>query len=299
MPITILVPQRTIHNTSVRFYKSTAAIQLYRHVLLHRLVGPTIDVLKQDFWTKLKKHLLPRIKVALASETQSRPDLSSSTVRETESLQPDSAAELNGIHFKSDRMYRHNIMRINYTTYDVRRAQDTINPNTDHKDIVLLSASAAQDDGSPNHQYVYARVLGIYHVNVIYTGPGLLDYRARRMEFLWVRWFANMNNEPVQSGWVRRQMDKLKFPPMQDVDSFGFVDPANVLRGAHLIPNFVVGLRHTDTVGISECARDSKDWKQYCVGRLVITNSSIASVNCISLLLALLTEIWLCGTIGV
>jgi hypothetical protein len=62
----------------------------------------------------------------------------------------------------------HNTMKINYTTYDVRRAQDTINPNTDRRDIVLLSP---EDADLPNHQYSYARVLGIYHVNAIYRDP--------------------------------------------------------------------------------------------------------------------------------
>jgi hypothetical protein len=199
-----------------------------------------------------------------------------------ESPQPDELTELDSIYFKGDRMYRHNIMRINYTTYDVRRAQDTINPNTDHNTIMLLSASA-QDDDSLSHQYVYARVLGVYHVNVIYMGPGMLDYRARRMEFLWVRWFENVDDEPVQNGWVRRQLDRLHFPPLNDESSFGFIDPSNVLRGSHVIQAFSFGLRHPDAAGISasardisKSARDSKDWRYYYVNRLVIKRLSIS-----------------------
>jgi hypothetical protein len=188
----------------------------------------------------------------------------SSSYSQSDSNPADSAAELNGIHFKGDRMYRHNIFRLNYTTYDVRRAQDTINPNTDHSNIMLLSS---EDASSPHHQYIYAHVLGIYHVNIIYTGPGMLDYRARRMEFLWVRWFANRDNEPVQNGWARAQLDRLEYPPMNDEESFGFVDPAHVLRGSHLIQTFVLGMRDADGADISECARDSKDWHQYYVNR--------------------------------
>jgi hypothetical protein len=169
---------------------------------------------------------------------------------------------LDGIHFKGDRMYQHNIMRINYTTYDVRRAQDTINPNTDHRDVMLLSS---QEDG---HQYIYARVLGIYHVNVIYTGPGMVDYRAHRMEFLWVRWFQNPDDLPVQTAWTTARLDSLRFPPMSEEEAFGFIDPAHVLRACHLIPSFAVGMRHeTRDLGISECAQNSKDWRQYCVDR--------------------------------
>jgi hypothetical protein len=126
---------------------------------------------------------------------------------------------------------------------------------------------SSEDATLSRHQYIYARVLGIYHVNIVYTGPGMLDYRARRMEFLWVRWFSNIDDEPVQSGWARAQLDRLEFPAMNEEEAFGFVDPAHVLRGTHLIPNFVLKTRNVDGVGVSECARDSKDWCQYYVNR--------------------------------
>jgi hypothetical protein len=160
-------------------------------------------------------------------------------------------------------MYRHNIMKVNYTTYDVRRAQDVINPNTDHRDIMLLSQ---EDYDLPNHQYIYARVLGIYHANVIYSGSGTPDYEAKRMEFLWVRWFTHTDDEPVQKGWVRRKLDFLKLQPVTRENAFGFVDPANVLRGVHVIPRFATGMRADGGV-ISECANDSDDWYQYYVNR--------------------------------
>ena len=206
---------------------------------------------QQDFWLKLKKHLVGRIKAAQTASPPTSP----------ESV---STAELDKLFFKKECMYRHNIMRINYTTYDVRRSQDVINPNTDHRDIVLLSA---EDADSPHHQYAYARVLGIYHVNVIYVGSGVEDYSAQRMEFLWVRWFVNINDDPVQRSWFRRQLDCLKLLPVNHPQAFGFVDPVNVLRGSHVIPRFAESMQHADGRGISECAGDSKDWRQYCVGR--------------------------------
>ena len=155
-------------------------------------------------------------------------------------------------------------MRINYTTYDVRHAQDVINPNMDHRDIVLLSADYP---GSLNHQYVYARVLGIYHINVIYAGPGMSDYHPKQMEFLWVRWFTNVNDDPVQRGWKKRQLDLLQLLPVNHEDSYRFVDPADVLRGSHLIPRFAKGMCYVDGKGHSKCARDSKDWHEYYVAR--------------------------------
>ena len=160
-----------------------------------RLISEAIDDLldEQDFWSKLKAHLLPHIRNILAAEAPAR---ANSTV-----IAPEAGAntlELDGIYFKNDRMYRHNIMRINYTTYNVRHSQDNINPRTDHRDIMLL---ASTDNDSEDHQFIYARVLGIFHVNVIYTGPGMIDYHAHRMEFLWVRWYDNLDDVPVQIYW--------------------------------------------------------------------------------------------------
>lgn len=85
-------------------------------------------------------------------------------------------------------MYKHCITRFNYTSYDIRRAQDTVNARTSHCNVMVL----ADDDGDespssgPASHFLYARVLGTYHVNVIYVGPGSVDFTAHRLEFLWV-----------------------------------------------------------------------------------------------------------------
>jgi hypothetical protein len=166
---------------------------------------------------------------------------------------------LNQVVFRGNNMYRHNLMRINYTTYDVRRAQDVVNPNTEHRDIMMLSSSSA-------HPFCYARVLGIYHANNIYTGPELKDYQPRRIEFLWVRWFELVNQPPRN----KLTLDTLRFVPMAEDDAFGFVDPADVVRSCHLIPAFASGKLHPDGVSMSGIARDGDDWRHYYVNRLVI-----------------------------
>jgi len=56
----------------------------------------------------------------------------------------------------NDQMYRHKVLRINYTTYDMRRAQDAINPRT-HPFFMMLS----QDD---EHPYCYAQAISVFHV---------------------------------------------------------------------------------------------------------------------------------------
>jgi hypothetical protein len=171
----------------------------------------------------------------------------------------------NSILFKSDRIYRHKIMRINYTTYDTRRSQDVINPFTPHRDIMVLNDSFVDDDHQSSHPYCYARVLGIYHANIIYTGLGMNDYQPKRMEFLWVRWYRHA--ELVQTSWGSYRLDRVQFPPVADEYSFGFIDPSDVMRSCHIIPAFAGGKVHTDNKGLSLCAQDSSDWVSYYVNR--------------------------------
>ena len=61
-------------------------------------------------------------------------------------------------------------MRVNYTTYDMRRDQDTINPRT-HADVMVLNPGDEESEDE-RHPYWYARVCGIFHANVLYLGPG-------------------------------------------------------------------------------------------------------------------------------
>ena len=131
-------------------------------------------------------------------------------------------SQLNHVLFKGNKIYRHRLLCINYTTYDLQREFDSINPRTDHQDIMLLANSHGN-----GHPFFYARVLGIFHANIVYTGPGSRDFQSRRIEFLWVRWF-----EVTQdcSAWEQHALDTVRFVPMADEDAFGFVDPADVLR---------------------------------------------------------------------
>jgi len=132
--------------------------------------------------------------------------------------------------------------------------------------MLLTDNVADTTDSSPTlHHFLYARVLGVYHANVIYTGPGMRDYEARRFDFLWVRWYDIL--DPASSGWSNSRLDLVRFPPMNGEDAFGFVDPKDVLRGCHIMPAFAEGKRHGDGVGISRCARDGKDYHYYYVGR--------------------------------
>ncbi|RDB18539.1 hypothetical protein Hypma_000288 [Hypsizygus marmoreus] len=212
-----------------------------------------------NFFFKLKSHLLSRLEAELLDPSGA--------------FSADSQVEMdpNFLYFKKDTMYRHKIFRINYTTYDMRRGQDTVNPNTEHRDIMLLSQEHGASESQP-HQYRYARVIGIYHVNVIYGGivAGKQNFQARRMEFLCVRWFELLQPTiTVQQGWTKGSLDQLKFCSGTDLGAFRFVDPREVLRACHLIPRFILGKVHEDGKGLSSLAQDSKDWRGYYVNRFV------------------------------
>jgi len=181
----------------------------------------------------------------------------------TMDLSTSSEAHVDHILFGGDRIYPHNIMRINYTTYDVRRGQDTINPSTSHRDVMVL---ADDGDGRTIHHFLFARVLGIYHANVIYTGPGATSYSPRRMEFLWVRWYERL----TEGSWNTFTLERLGFPSMANEDSFGFLDPSDVVRSCHITPAFWTGMRHRDRQGLSRCVRDSQDWHNYYVNRCAV-----------------------------
>lgn len=175
--------------------------------------------------------------------------------------------ELHHVHFKGERMYKHNLFRINFTAYDVRRRQDVINPRTPHCDILVLAAATADEDNIFNHRYCYGRVIGIYHVNVVYTGSRALNYRSHHIEFLWVRWFHPLT---LPKTWKSCELDRLAFMPVHCDGAFGFVDPTHVLRACHILPRFSCGMVHSDGIGISCCAKDGLDYLEYYVNRYVI-----------------------------
>jgi hypothetical protein len=221
----------------------------------------------QNFIPKLKDHLLPRIRATLLQESHTA-DHGDTPQGSMQGDLPNARSDRDCIYFQSDRIYKHHLLRINFTTYDVRRSQDIINPGTHRRDIMLLADDYdAQSDQS--HPFLYARVIGVYHVNVIYAGSGMLDYTARRFDFAWVRWFQH---DAPPSHWSDYMLDSLSFPPMADEHSFGFVDPLEILRGCHIVPRPFMGKRRADDIPISKCANDANDWRAYYVNRCGIVS---------------------------
>ncbi|KAG8937783.1 hypothetical protein FRC03_007857 [Tulasnella sp. 419] len=126
---------------------------------------------------------------------------------------------------------RHARFTCNYTTYDVRREQDVINPNSPSRSFVMVKAAAGK------HPFWYARVLGIFHLDIVHKGLGTCE--AKRIEVLWIRW---MGEDPDYVGNDKKhRLHRVGYVPSNGPGAFGFLDPSLVIRGAHLIPAFAFG----------------------------------------------------------
>lgn len=133
---------------------------------------------------------------------------------------------------------------------------------------MLLSSATSDDEATSKSRYIYARVLGAYHANVRYTGLGMLDYKPRRIDFLWVRWYEIKRGGT--DSWRDSELPMVSLPPLASHSAFGFIDPSDVLRACHIIPSFARGLVHDDGIGLSRRARDEEDYKAYYVGWCVL-----------------------------
>jgi hypothetical protein len=132
-------------------------------------------------------------------------------------------------------MYQSQELRVNYTTYDVRRASDLIRPNSELCNVMTYSA----ESGPHANQFWYAKVLGIFRSRVYTIGGPAGDQSTQWMTFLWVRWYGT---EPgYRSGTKYARLPKVGFVPDSDEDAFGFLDPANIIRGVHIVPCFADG----------------------------------------------------------
>lgn len=173
-----------------------------------------------------------------------------------------SEEQRNSIRIVHDRIYASKVLRVNYTTYDVRRSQDSMNPRT-HCDVMVLSPET-EDDA---HPYWYARVLGVFHAQVLHTGPAAKNHSIQSMEFLWVRWFGLEPN--YRSGTHVARLPKIGFVPDVDDNAFGFLDPSLVVRGCHLVPAFATGrttsLLQTISPTAARAPDEKDDWVNYYV----------------------------------
>jgi hypothetical protein len=94
--------------------------------------------------------------------------------------------------------------------------------------------------------------------------------KRHQVEALYVRWLAPLTDH--RSGMNRARLPKVAFVEESDRDAFGFLDPGQVIRSAHLMPAFTSGrgttsLRHGESFARRPGELD--DWEAYYVGMSV------------------------------
>lgn len=151
-----------------------------------------------------------------------------------------------------------------------------------HTDLVTL---AVNPDPQHPHPFVYGRLLGVYHILAKYLGPGSCTPEFTRVDVLYVRWFKIDFSAP---GWEGSRLPQICFVAHNDPDSdvFGFLDPAHVICGSHLMPAFSLGLTsdllpYPDSAAHLGNNRDTlhpdSDWHAYYVGTYIIYLTSFTS----------------------
>ena len=129
-------------------------------------------------------------------------------------------------------IYQHKVLHINYTTYDIWCAQDSLNPWT-HGNIMVLSH---EEDPKNAHPYWYTCIVGIFHTMVTHKGSNLRWSKPKKMEFLFVQWFGLDTDEVGE--WKAKRLHQISFLDGNNPSAFGFLDPADVIHAVHLIPQF-------------------------------------------------------------
>lgn len=167
--------------------------------------------------------------------------------------------------FKDSHIYLHRIFCVNYMSYDVHQLQDVINVHSAHCNIMVL---CKPDGGSlSSSHFQYGCIIGTYHVKAIYTRPGMPNHNSHQTEFLWVCWYDKVGQ--AGTGWNHRQLNCLHFAPLEDNEAFGIIDPSDVLRGCHIVPQFSLGRTYSDSIGLSTLAKDLSDRREYYVTQSV------------------------------
>jgi hypothetical protein len=161
----------------------------------------------------------------------------------------------------NNQLFRHPILRVNSTTYDMRRMQDTIKPAV-HPFVMYLSPY----ENSP-FPYEFAAVIGIFHTFIIDNRPTARSSSRKLVQLLWIR---RMELDlKHKSGWKAQRLHRVRFIPTSTGDAFGFLDPNDIIRGVHLIPAFASG----QTTELLEPAlsiqyeENKKDWVEYYVNQ--------------------------------
>jgi hypothetical protein len=217
--------------------------------------------------TKLKRHLFLRLQLRASVGSGERQASSTSDLNIEESVLAEGATK---VVIQGQRIFRHKLMYLNYTTYDLRQDQDIVNPSSSRRDVMFLGVSSADGEEADDHRHIYGRVLGIFHVNAMVADVGSDTRHWQRFDLLWIRWFKPLGPEQQ---WSSKRLDVLAFPPVSEPDSFSFADPEDALRACHITPRFSKGISKPSRCDRSVCADNRNDWREYFVNRCVLVLS--------------------------
>ena len=139
--------------------------------------------------------------------------------------------------------------------------------NTPHCNVIVLK-NLKGEERNREHPYLYGRILGVFHVNVAYVGPlsgEELRNKARsfqKLEFVWVHWYDFLGSKDGFS------LDKLSLSPLQSTTSLAFLDPQDIVRGVHLIPQFAGGRSTAPLPSFRFSSGKGQElWKAYYINR--------------------------------
>ena len=168
----------------------------------------------------------------------------------------------NDLHLLNpDRFVESKIIRINYTSYDIRRAHDCL--WTDHQSFFM---TLSREEDPECHPFWYCQLLKAFYVTVCFCPSGVSGSKET-MEVLWVRWLGI--DPDHQWGFRQCTLPKIGFVPEdRDSPAFGFLDPSLVICGCHLIPAFADGRTAQLLQGGASVVRQpgqTYDWARYYV----------------------------------
>lgn len=192
-----------------------------------------------------------------------------------------SSEDRRAFSIKKGCLFQHKKIQLNYTTYDLRRDRDIINPSSITTDVMVIMMASDDDEKQMEYSpFWYARVIGVFHAMVTWG----YSTKAKRVNFVWVRWFGR--DADWRFGDDTARLEKIGFVTEEDdTPAFGFIDPQSIVRAVHLIPDFNEGRVDNGLVSPTlarvnkhDCDYDD-DWAYFYVNKSV--NFSSFRVTCL------------------
>jgi hypothetical protein len=134
----------------------------------------------------------------------------------------------------------------------------------------IMTLGHEDEEGMKWHLYWYAKVLGIFHVNMRCLGC----METECMEFLWVHWFRC--DLDYKGSFETCHLHHIGLSDSEDPTSYKFLNPNNILQSVHLIPAFALNERDPEVHNSDDLDNDTSILDiYYYVSIYVIHESSL------------------------